>query len=116
MVQQAESLHSVYRAGLNEAGLIGYFNQPSNRREKFADPWSKTRPWWPAKVAPCEEFASWEQLVEDRNWALVASELIDAQRSSSPPPPGVLDQVLGDYSRAATSLPEGQELPRPGAP
>ena len=114
MLQQAEAIHRPYRAGLNEKGLISYFSQPNNRREKFDAYWKQLYPWFDKnRILPCSEFANWDQLSDDRVWVIVAAAILD---SPAPIPPDVRLSILNDPGHSLENLAAGQTLPEPRSP
>lgn len=116
MLQQAEAIHRPYRAGLNEKGLIAYFSQPVNRTSKFGKYWKDLQKsaGVPDRVPLCSEFATWDQLADDRLWAKVAGEVLD---SPTPFPDKLRDDIFGlEYSRMLKDLSPGQVMPEPSVP
>ena len=130
-LQLAEGIYRNYHTSLTDTGMIAYFSQ-GNNREKFNAywsglhrPWPKTRqggftaPWFNEQIPACRQFANYQQLVNDRIWVMIASELktvgdkpplsnlTDAQRSA----------ILGEQAwKDLKALGPAAKLPEPSAP
>ncbi len=115
MLQQAEAIHRPYKAGLNDNGLIAYFNQPVNEG-KFKDYWDKMQVGWiHPQVPACREFATFDQFKEDRLWAKVAGHCL-RMRGQDPTLDAVVPALLGESWNDVKDLQAGQVAPRPKAP
>lgn len=88
-LQQAEANYRNYVNTLSETGMIAYFQ---SRKDKFGKYWDglhrawpgedrrKTNvkveyPWFNKDIPGCRQFANYNQLVNDRIWVMVASEI-----------------------------------------
>jgi serine phosphatase RsbU (regulator of sigma subunit) len=86
-LQQAEANYRNYVNTLSETGMIAYFQSRKDKFGKYWDglhrPWPtaeerKTRrgyPWFNKDIPGCRQFANYNQLINDRIWVMVASEI-----------------------------------------
>lgn len=114
MLQQAEAIHRPYRAGLNEKGLIAYFSQPANRQAKFGEYWANRQAdWFPKRVPGSREFATWDQLKDDRLWALVANQILTDETVRERLTDEEKLAILGEpYNELKTLDPDGNDKMR----
>lgn len=115
MLQQAEAIHRPYVQGLNDTSLIAYFNEESNRSKFEAYRTGMQRNFFHARIEPCNNFATWEQLWDDRLWVLVAGHAMDNRNAV-----GLTDEqlveILGQDWAAIRNL-QGEEVaPAPPTP
>lgn len=86
-LQQAEANYRNYVNTLSETGMIAYFQSRNTKFAKYWEglhgPWPTQRgtsaqikfPWFNKDVPGCRQFANYNQLVNDRIWVMVASEI-----------------------------------------
>lgn len=86
-LQQAEANYRDYVNALSETGMIAYFQSRKDKFGKYWDglhrPWPtaeerKTKrgyPWFNKDIPGCRQLANYNQLINDRIWVMVASEI-----------------------------------------
>jgi serine phosphatase RsbU (regulator of sigma subunit) len=86
-LQQAEANYRNYVQTLTDTGMIAYFQSRKDKFGKYWEglhrPWPSATaragrvsyPWFNNEVPGCRSFANYNQLVNDRIWVIVASEI-----------------------------------------
>ncbi|MBV6516516.1 MAG: hypothetical protein HPKKFMNG_02201 [Planctomycetes bacterium] len=131
-LQQAEALYENYRNTVSDTGMIAYFSQ-GNTRTKFDTywrglhkEWPKVRtgatiqfPWFNTQIPACRSFANYQQLINDRIWVVIASELktVGDQGQLAALTDDQRGQIIGPQAWAdLKKLAPGAVLPEPSTP
>lgn len=115
MTQQAQAIHRPYRANLTERGLIAYFQLPTSQSGELGKLWRDNQArWFDKEITPSKDFASWDQLKEERLWILVASQIRRGEARGVTNE--IATEVLGPEYAKIRDTKKGAKVPAPNAP